>query len=1003
MADIKKDRRKKKDLKNDESSFVDSTPVGQKKDMSVPMLDKYNPFQVEAAWDCWWEEKGFYKPSMDSDNEKFVMVIPPPNVTGALHIGHALTNTVEDCLTRWHRMCGKNVLWLPGMDHAGIATQSVVERRLLREKGLTRHDLGREKFLKEVWQWKEAYGGVIREQIRKMGSSVDWSREVFTMDEKLSRAVIEAFVRMHRSGKVYRATRLVNWSCHLHTAISDCEVDKEDLPGRRMLTVPGHGHKVEFGVMHKFGYKLVDSDEQILIETTRPETMLGDSGVAVHPKDPRYQHLIGKYLQHPFLDRKMIIVADDILVDMEKGTGVVKVTPAHDPNDFDCGQRHNLEQISILSIDGKINENGGKYAGMMRFDCRFQILKDLEALGQYHGKRDNPQALGFCSRSGDVIEPVLRPQWWVDCKEMAKRSADAVRNGDLQILPEKDKQTFFHFMDNIRPWCISRQLWWGHRIPAFLPVVKGQPPLDPDVGENWIIAKDKTEAMKMAVEKFGTEEIELEQDPDVLDTWFSSGLFPFAVFGWPEENPDLKKFYPGELLETGRDILFFWVARMTMMSLELNDKLPFKTVFLHPMVRAADGSKMSKSKGNVVNPLHVISGASIDTLVELLKSSNLPEKEIKKYEKLKRKEYPNGFPACGADALRFSLLAYMSQGRSINLDVNRIIAYRQHCNKMWQATKFCMPKLSGDFVPPADLSSPALASEEASFADRWILSRLAIAESTVEKALTDYDFGVATNAIYDFWLKDLCDVYIELVKPLFPRGEDAETPSDPLPRKHARAVLYTALERGLRLLHPFMPFISEELWQRLPGRKEGESIVVAKYPTEVSAWRNEEVESEMKLAQKIAKTVRSAAMGLNIGNTTLPLLLIKCSDPKSASIVSNLCAEIGTMSSCAVVEVVDGEDARLKECIHTVVDAQIGVYMQVKGLVDFSAQLTKLSKQHKKLESMVNGLKKKTSNEKYLAKTPARIQEQDKEKLIVRTQELEKLAESISEMESLCS
>uniref|UniRef100_A0A6A7G606 Valine--tRNA ligase n=1 Tax=Hirondellea gigas TaxID=1518452 RepID=A0A6A7G606_9CRUS len=989
----------------EESAYVDSTPTGQKKDMSIQMLPKYNPFQVESAWDSWWENRGFYKPSMES-KDTFMMVIPPPNVTGELHIGHALMCTIEDCLTRWNRMCGKNTLWLPGLDHAGIATQTVVERKLQKLSGVSRHDLGREKFVEEVWKWRESYGGKICNQIRKLGSSVDWSREAFTMDKKLSRAVIEAFVRMHKKGKIYRATRLVNWSCHLSTAIADCEVDKEDLPGRRMITVPGHEHKVEFGIMHKFGYKFVDSDEQLLIETTRPETMLGDAAVAVHPDDKRYQHLIGEYLQHPFVDRRLKIIADPILVDMEKGTGVVKITPAHDHNDFECGERHNLEQINILTEDGRINENGGKYAGMMRFDCRFQILKDLQELGQYHGKTDNPQALGFCSRSNDVIESVLRPQWWVDCTEMAKRSTDAVRNGELKITPKREEKVFFHFMDNIRPWCISRQLWWGHRIPAYIPVIDGQKPLDPDIGDNWIIAATAEEAMTIACEKYETEEgkITLEQDEDVLDTWFSSGLFPFAVLGWPEKSKDLDTFYPGTLLETGGDILFFWVCRMVMMSLELNDILPFKEVLLHPMVRTADGSKMSKTKGNVINPLFVIRGAKLNDLIEQLKSSNIDDRSIQKYEKAKIRDFPNGIPACGADALRFGLLCYMSQGRSINLNVNVVIGYRQHCNKIWQAANFSLPKFSGCFDPPLSLDLKSLTSNEssASFADRWILSRLCETEQIVNVAMIEYDFSRATSALYDFWLKDFCDVYLELVKPLFPRGSEPQTKNDSPQRIAARNTLYLAFDRGLKLLHPFMPFITEELYQRLPGRQKDDSIMVQSYPKGINEWRNIDVENDMKIARKIAHSLRSSTMSLGIGNTVIPSVLILCSSDSKSSTISPLCGEIATMSNCEqIILLQNANDPRLRDCLKTVVDAEIEVHIVLKGLVDFQAQLKKLAKQHSKIEGSIKSLKAKLDNPKYLEKVPVSVQEADREKYESRKEESIKLLESIQQLESL--
>eukprot|EP00607_Mallomonas_marina_P004904 CAMPEP_0182437452 /NCGR_PEP_ID=MMETSP1167-20130531/85058_1 /TAXON_ID=2988 /ORGANISM="Mallomonas Sp, Strain CCMP3275" /LENGTH=632 /DNA_ID=CAMNT_0024630381 /DNA_START=416 /DNA_END=2311 /DNA_ORIENTATION=- len=624
--------------------------------------------------------------------EKFVMVIPPPNVTGNLHLGHALTDSIEDTLARWHRMNGKVTLWVPGTDHAGIATQTVVEKRLKKEEGLLRHDLGREKFIQRVWDWKETYATNIRGQIERLGASVDWTREAFTMDSNLSRAVTEAFVRFYDDGLLYRDTRLINWSCALQSAISEIEVDYIDLEGRTMLSVPNHKEreKYEFGTITSFAYKVIGGEEgeEIVVATTRLETMLGDVAVAVHPDDTRYKHLQGKFLQHPFIDRKIPVITDGELVDMSFGTGAVKITPAHDPNDYQCGKRHNLEFIIVLTEDGKIASNGGMFAGMMRYDARVKMEEEMTRHNILRGKENNKMRLGLCSRSGDIIEPYLTPQWYVNCNSMAKRAVEVVKSGELKIVPTMHENTWYHWLDNIRDWCISRQLWWGHRIPAYFVRIKGEREKDkndPANSDRWVVGRSEEEARERGAVRLGLlkSELELFQDDDVLDTWFSSGIFPFSVFGWPNNTKDLEAFYPTALLETGLDILFFWVARMVMMGLQLTDKLPFTTVYLHAMVRDKNGRKMSKSLGNVIDPNEVINGCSLVSLLDKIDAGNLPPKEIEKAKEGQKSDFPEGIPECGADALRFGLLAYTVQGRDVNLDIKRVVGYRQFCNKVW--------------------------------------------------------------------------------------------------------------------------------------------------------------------------------------------------------------------------------------------------------------------------------------------------------------------------------
>ena len=720
--------------KEEEEALKAAAPLtvpGDKKKLAETMARAYDPELVEASWQEWWEKQGWYgcDPSKKAA-EKFVMVIPPPNVTGSLHLGHALTAAIQDCLTRWHRMRGDATLYVPGTDHAGIATQTVVEKMLMR-KDVSRHDLGREKFVDEVWRWKEQYGSKICRQLRRLGSSVDWSRERFTMDTVCAKAVTEAFVRLHSAGLMYRASRLVNWSCALKSAISDLEVDYLDIEGLSKLSIPNHPLKeYEFGTFTEFAYEIVDENgektgDEVVVATTRLETMLGDTAIAVHPLDKRYVHLHGKRAKHPFFPKRLVkIVLDDVLVDMELGTGCVKITPAHDPNDYECGKRHDLPFITCLNVDGPIVSEATPFrgsglntsdfqfpeveampswvAGFPRYEARILVEEKLQECGLLRAKYAKPMRIAICSRSGDIVEPLVQPQWFCDCESMAKRACDAVRNGDLKIMPKMHEKTWFHWLENIRPWCVSRQLWWGHQVPAWFAFYEGDDPEkfdmnDPSVADRWIVARDEAEAESIA-KNFSSKFKFLKRDEDVLDTWFSSGLFPFSVFGWPDTSLDFDTFYPTTLLETGLDIIFFWVARMVMLGLQLTDKLPFKSVYLHAMVRDKEGRKMSKSLGNVIDPLEVIDGCSVDLLISKLKSGNLKESEVERAAKAHREDLPEGIPKCGTDALRIGLLAYTVQGRDINLDIKRVVGYRMFCNKLWNATRF-MLGVFGNFQP----------------------------------------------------------------------------------------------------------------------------------------------------------------------------------------------------------------------------------------------------------------------------------------------------------------
>jgi len=935
----------------------------KKESLNFEMAPKYDPVQVEAKWDEWWEKKGYYKPEMGSDKEKFVMMIPPPNVTGSLHLGHALMLTVEDAIVRFWRMKGKNCLWLPGTDHAGIATQSVVERMIAKD-GLTRHDLGREKFLEKVWEWKHEHGGKICKQVRKMGSSVDWDREVFTMDPKLNKAVVEAFVRMFDQGKIYRDDRLCNWSSKLRSAISDAEVDKIKLTAFQKLTVPHHKKKVTFGMFHKFAYKVKGMDDEVVVATTRLETMLGDTAVAIHPKDQRYKHLHGKFVVHPFFpEREVPIILDEILVDMEKGTGAVKITPAHDPNDFEAGQRHKLPFITILDEDGKINKEGGEFSGQWRYECRENLWKVLEERGLARGKDPNPDmALGICSRSGDVIEPRMVPQWWVNCTEMAKRSTDMVRNGKLRIRPDQGKNTFLEYLDNIRPWCISRQLWWGHRIPAYLVDVDGES-LDSEKMSNWVAARNPEEALRKAQLKFPGKKVSVSQDEDVLDTWFSSGLFPFSTLGWPDNTEDMKEFFPGHLLETGGDIIFFWVARMVMMSLHLTDQLPFTDVFLHPMVRDKDGSKMSKSKGNVIDPLHIINSVKLETLLAELTRGNLDPKEAKKAAKVKKEDYPNGIQACGADALRFGLLNYLAQGRSINLDVDRVIGWRNFAQKVWQAQSFVNLYTPADWTPSLTLDQ--LAGKISRPVDYWLLNKLNVCITAMNDSSLEYEFAVATTAFYEFFQKILCDNYLEICKPSFPYQKEGDAELQDL----IRNILHHVMEVCYRLLHPSMPFITEELWQRLPGKKTASACIVALYPEPNADWAINDFDELMEATLEIITAIRSTRAALNIPNNKRPRVYINSPNP----IAKDFLTYAQTLASTGEISIVEAGNERLGKCASRVINAQCSVYLELEGMVDFALEIRKITKKIGQMEAGVEKLESTLSNERFLSKAKPEI------------------------------
>lgn len=880
---------------------------------------------------------------------------------------------------------------------------------LVKTEGRNRHDLGREDFVKKVWEWKDEYGGRITEQLRLLGSSVDWSRERFTMDDMLSKAVVEAFNVFHERGLMYRANRLGNWSCALKSAISDIEVDYIELEGRTFLEVKTHkgnpkdpSGRYEFGTLTSFAYPVEGSDEKIVVATTRLETMLGDTAVAVHPEDNRYKHLHGKYVIHPFNSRRIPIVTDPELVDMSFGTGAVKITPAHDPNDYECGKRHNLEFITMLADDGSLNENGAPFTGMMRYDARIAVEDALKEKGLYIGKEPNKMRLAICSRSGDILEPMITPQWYVNCDRMAKRATDAVRNGELKIVPVDHERTWFNWLDNIRDWCVSRQLWWGHQIPAWFATKAGEKLDKKDMSHNerWIVARSEAEALEKASAQLGVpaSDISLERDEDVLDTWFSSGLFPFSVMGWPDQTDDLKAFYPTSLLETGLDIIFFWVARMVMMGLELTDTLPFHTVFLHAMVRDKEGRKMSKSLGNVIDPREVISGCSLESLQERLDAGNLPEKEIKRAKKNNELDFPSGIPECGSDALRFGLLAYTVQGRDINLDVNRVVGYRMFCNKLWNATRFALTFVS-DFQPTPTLLPELVSSGNMALRDRFMISRLMNVSDVVNSNIESYKFGDAQQAAYKYWMDDLCDVYLELIKPVI-KDESEENKNN---RWAAQATLWLALEAGLRMLHPMMPFVSEELWQRLPGRgtlgeTEPESIMVAKYPECVNEYIDNTAEESMTMTMNAIKACRSIRASYGIKPKSLVHFYLKVSGNMETAVRSQS-DDIMTLGKASKVDI---NAENVPESIGTlIVDEQCTIMMDVKGLIDYDVEINRLQKSLDKTLPSLQNVERAMAAEGYEDSVPQKIREENQERFQSLSAKKLEIEEAIANFERL--
>ena len=901
-----------------------------------PDLTKgYEPREVEARWFAFWQESGVFRASEDPEDRRpvYVVPMPPPNVTGSLHMGHALMTTLEDVLVRHKRMCGYNVLYQPGIDHAGIATQTVVERQLARE-GKTRFDLGREEFERRVWAWKAESGGRIAVQQRALGASADWERSKFTMDPDQNVAVREAFVRLYEEGLIYRATRLINWDPVLRTSLSDLEVE----------------HEENNGELFEFAYKVSGEDAEIVVATTRPETMLGDTAVAVHPDDARYTHLHKKRLQHPFLDREIPIVTDAVLVDMKFGTGAVKVTPAHDFNDFATGKRHGLEEINILELDGTMNANAGPFAGLPRERARTAVKKALEEKGLVRGRKDHRLTVPRSQRSGTTVEPMLSTQWFVKMDAMAQKALLAVRSGETRIIPAEWRKTYDHFLENTQDWCISRQLWWGHQIPAWhgpdgeIRVGRERPS---GCGEGWT------------------------QDPDVLDTWFSSALWPFATLGWPEKTPMLDRFFPASDLETGYDILFFWVARMMMFGIHFMGRAPFSRVLLHGLIVDETGEKMSKVKGNVIDPLDLVYGATFDEVLAKTLPGAPKDEAMAKF----RKAYPSsatmesGFPSYGADALRFTLTTFSPSNKRIALAPKRIEGYRHFVNKVWNATRLVTDLLGTE--PPG---APPLAPS--GFFERWILSRLACAADVANSGIDAFRIDEAANELYRFFWYDFCDWYLEIVKPVLREGSSpriAET----------RAVLAHVLESSLRLLHPMMPYVTEELWQRLPrpeGRKE--SIAFGPYPnSEDDARRDLEVDREMALLQSVVVAARTMRSEYEIHPASQVKLTIRTGSPE----VRAFLADLGrNMAICVLVKTsfmgieAPGEE-RPKGTTTSIVPndgGAIEILLDLKGHVTRDKERARIDREQRRIDKDLAAIEKKLGSRGFTDRAPREVVEE---------------------------
>jgi len=922
-------------------------------------MDKtFQPANIEAQWYQKWEDAGYFAPQ-GGDNAYSIM-IPPPNVTGSLHMGHGFQETIMDVLIRYHRMLGDNTLWQVGTDHAGIATQMVVERQLEAE-GISRHDLGREKFLEKVWDWKRQSGGTITQQLRRMGASLDWSRERFTMDPGMSAAVQEVFIKLYQEGLIYRGQRLVNWDPALHTAISDLEVISEE----------------EQGYLWHFRYPLADEDGYLVVATTRPETMLGDAAVAVHPEDERYQHLIGKYVELPLTDRKIPIIADDY-VDQEFGTGCVKITPAHDFNDYDMGQRHNLELINIFTDDANINELApDAYQGMERFAARDKIVADLDALGLLEKIDDHTLKVPRGDRSGVAIEPYLTKQWYVDAKTLAKPAIAAVENGDIEFVPKQWENTYFAWMRDIQDWCISRQLWWGHRIPAWY-----------DEQGNIYVGNDEAEIRQ---QHQLSDELKLSQDEDVLDTWFSSALWTFSTLGWPEDTKELATFHPSSVLVTGFDIIFFWVARMIMMTLHFRKEVPFHTVYVHGLVRDSEGQKMSKSKGNVLDPIDLIDGIELEELVAKRTAGMMQPKLAKRVEKATRKEFPEGIGAYGTDALRFTYYSLASTGRDIKFDLGRIEGYRNFCNKIWNAARYVLMNCEDQ-----DCDQNDSGNIELSLADRWIISRLQETEKAVERSIANYRFDLASQAIYEFVWNEYCDWYLELSKPVL--WDDNASPAA---KTGTRRTLIRVLETTLRMAHPFMPFITEEIWQRVAplANKQGDTIMLQPYPQADDKKIDSAANADIEWLKGVIMGVRNIRGEMNIAPSLALTLLLRNGDDNDKKRLQQNEQFLKKLAKLDTINWLESSDEAPLSATQLVGEMEILVPMA--DFIDKDAEVSRLTKEINKLETDLARIRGKLGNAKFVDKAPEEVVKKEQEKLENHQMAVTKFTQQLERVKAL--
>ncbi len=915
------------------------------------MEKTYNPEQIESKYRSLWEGENLFSSDLNSTSPNaYCIMLPPPNVTGSLHMGHAFQHTIMDILTRYHRGKGEQTLWQPGTDHAGIATQMVVERQLA-AKDITRHDVGREKFIEKIWDWKEQSGGTITSQMRRMGASVDWEKERFTMDDGLSNAVKKVFIQLHKEGLIYRGKRLVNWDPVLHTAVSDLEVISTE----------------EQGSLWHMRYPITDTDEVMVVATTRPETMLGDSAVAVHPDDERYAHLVGKTINLPLTDRKIPIIADDY-VDMDFGTGCVKITPAHDFNDYEMGQRHNLEIINILTDDAKINDTvKSTYTGMDRFVARKQIVKDLDEQGLLEKIDPHKLMVPRGDRSNAVIEPYLTDQWFVKVAPLAQPAIDAVKKGEIRFIPENWDKTYYNWMENIEDWCISRQIWWGHRIPAWY-----------DENGNIFVADSLEEAQKQAGEG-----VTLRQDEDVLDTWFSSALWPFSTLGWPEKTPDLARFYPTDVLVTGFDIIFFWVARMIMFGLKFTGEVPFKDIYITGLIKDGQGQKMSKSKGNVLDPIDLIDGISLEDLLKKRTQGMMQPKMAEKIKKQTKKEFSDGIPAFGTDALRFTFAALASFGRDIKFDLKRVEGYRNFCNKLWNASRFVLMKLEGETIDT---------NAKLSTADEWILSRLQGAKTKVEKHLKDYRLDLMSQELYEFVWGDYCDWYLELSKPLL---------ADERTKAGTQATLIKVLNEMVTLLHPIIPFITEEIFEQCNTilDKDNQSLITQAYPQVESQLISEQSEMEIKWLQTFILGIRQIRGEMNIPPNK-PLNCFVQNFNKTDEVYLNKYINIlNTLSKMATIDKLATNDEAPESA--TALVGEMKILIPLAGLIDKEQEAARLNKEIEKLEKQKMVSEGKLNNKKFVSSAPEAIVNTEKERLASTESAITDLSEQLKKIGNL--